>query len=109
MRCYIVFIRKGPFSAPDQDEADSGGRLSRRRNFRSNLWRGTRESTPTPKADLDAPPVQQSQGKLGGTDARLHATHLLTGDLHHFGPLMNRPELACSIIVQTVTEFLAAL
>lgn len=37
------------------------------------------------------------------------ATHFLTGDLHHFGPLMNRPDVTGSIIVQTVAEFLAAL
>jgi hypothetical protein len=37
------------------------------------------------------------------------ATHFLTGDLHHFGPFMNRPDATCSIIVQTVAEFLAAL
>ncbi|MBI4537233.1 MAG: PIN domain-containing protein [candidate division NC10 bacterium] len=37
------------------------------------------------------------------------ATHFLTGDLQHFGPLMNRPDMACSIIIQTVAEFLAAL
>jgi predicted nucleic acid-binding protein len=37
------------------------------------------------------------------------ATHFLTGDMRHFGPLMNRPEAAYSIIVQTVGEFLASL
>jgi predicted nucleic acid-binding protein len=37
------------------------------------------------------------------------ATHFLTGDLQHFGPFMNHPNMACSIIVQTVAEFLAAL
>jgi len=37
------------------------------------------------------------------------ATHLLTGDLHHFGPFMNRPDATFSIIVQTVADFLAAL
>jgi hypothetical protein len=37
------------------------------------------------------------------------ATHFLTGDLHHFGPFMNQPDVACAIIVQTVAEFLAAL
>ncbi|MHC1727653.1 MAG: DNA-binding protein [Syntrophobacteraceae bacterium] len=36
-----------------------------------------------------------------------HATHFLTADLRHFGPFMNRPDAAFSIIVQTVTEFLA--
>jgi hypothetical protein len=37
------------------------------------------------------------------------ASHLLTGDLHHFGPLMNRPEVTFSIIVQTVADFLATV
>jgi predicted nucleic acid-binding protein len=37
------------------------------------------------------------------------ASHLLTGDLKDFGPLMNRPELTFGIIVQTVAEFLATL
>jgi len=33
------------------------------------------------------------------------ATHFLTGDLQHFAPLLNQPDLACSLIVQTVVEF----
>jgi predicted nucleic acid-binding protein len=37
------------------------------------------------------------------------ASHLLTGDLKDFGPLMNRPELTFGITVQTVAEFLAAI
>jgi predicted nucleic acid-binding protein len=37
------------------------------------------------------------------------ASHLLTGDLKDFGPLMNRPDLTFGIIVQTVAEFLAAI
>lgn len=37
------------------------------------------------------------------------ARHLLTGDLKHFGPLMNRPELSSGIIIETVGEFLANL
>jgi len=37
------------------------------------------------------------------------ATHFLTGDLHHFGPFMNRPDVTCSTVVQTVAQFLAAL
>jgi predicted nucleic acid-binding protein len=40
---------------------------------------------------------------------RCRATHLLTGDLRHFGPLMNRADLAGGIMIQTVAEFLAAL
>lgn len=37
------------------------------------------------------------------------ASHLLTGDLKDFGPIMNRPELSSGIIVQTVAEFLASI
>lgn len=37
------------------------------------------------------------------------ASHLLTGDLKDFGPIMNRPDLSFGIIVQTVAEFLATI
>lgn len=35
------------------------------------------------------------------------ATHLLTGDIRHFGPHMNRPRQTGGIVIQTVAEFLA--
>ena len=38
-----------------------------------------------------------------------HATHFLTGDLQHFGPFMNQPDATNSIVIQTVSEFLAGL
>jgi predicted nucleic acid-binding protein len=34
------------------------------------------------------------------------ATHLLTGDIRHFGRFMGMPELTCGIWVQTVADFL---
>lgn len=34
------------------------------------------------------------------------ATHLLTGDIRHFGRFMAMPELTCGIYVQTVADFL---
>jgi hypothetical protein len=37
------------------------------------------------------------------------ATHLLTGDLKHFGPHMNQPGKSGGIVIQTVAEFLASL
>ena len=37
------------------------------------------------------------------------ASHLLTGDLKHFGPFMGRPEQTCGIVIQTVASFLASL
>jgi hypothetical protein len=36
------------------------------------------------------------------------ATHLLTGDLKHFGPAMDKPHLSDGIVIQTVAEFLAS-
>ena len=36
------------------------------------------------------------------------ATHLLTGDLRHFGPHMNQPQATGGLIIQTVGEYLAA-
>ena len=37
------------------------------------------------------------------------ASHLLTGDLKHFGPLMNRPDETHGVHVQTIAEFLESL
>lgn len=37
------------------------------------------------------------------------ATHLLTGDIKHFGSFMNSPEETYSITIQSVAEFLDAL
>ena len=37
------------------------------------------------------------------------ATHLLTGDLKHFGPVMNKAHLSDGIVIQTVAEFLSSL
>ena len=37
------------------------------------------------------------------------ASHLLTGDLKHFGPLMERPKQTAGVVVQTVAAFLAFL
>ncbi|MBP7865749.1 MAG: DNA-binding protein [Acidobacteria bacterium] len=39
---------------------------------------------------------------------RFKATHLLTGDLRHFGPLINDPAKTCGVTVMTVAEFLKA-
>lgn len=41
--------------------------------------------------------------------ATCRATHLLTGDVKHFGPLMNRPDATFSIVVQSVNDFLSSL
>lgn len=38
-----------------------------------------------------------------------HATHLLTGDIRDFGPLMNQPKKTGGLIIQTVAQFLDKL
>ena len=37
------------------------------------------------------------------------ASHLLTGDVKHFGPMMNQPSKTRGIVVQTVAEFLESV
>ena len=37
------------------------------------------------------------------------ASHLLTGDLKHFGPHMNRPDASAGVIIQTVADYLSRL
>jgi predicted nucleic acid-binding protein len=63
-------------------------------------------------ADLSAPfpdGLPANDAVIFQAAVACRATHFLTGDLHHFGPFMNRPDMTRSIIVQTVAEFLAAL
>jgi len=59
------------------------------------------------------PTVQQIPIELPDKDQPIylaarsaHSTHLLTGDLRHFGPHMNQPEKSEGIVIQTVAEFL---
>lgn len=37
------------------------------------------------------------------------ATHLLTGDIRDFGPLMNQPKKTDGLVIQTVAQYLDAL
>jgi hypothetical protein len=37
------------------------------------------------------------------------ATHLLTGGIRDFGPLMNQPEQTGGLVIQTVGQFLGSL
>lgn len=37
------------------------------------------------------------------------ATHLLTGDIKDFGPLMNHPDRTDGLVIQTVAQFLDSL
>jgi len=37
------------------------------------------------------------------------ASHLLTGDIKDFGPMMNKPSLTGGVVIQTVSEFLEGI
>lgn len=37
------------------------------------------------------------------------ASHLLTGDLRHFGPFMGKPKQTYGVVIQTVAAFLASV
>jgi len=37
------------------------------------------------------------------------SSHLLTGDLRHFGRHMNRPQATAGVVIQTVAEYLRSL
>lgn len=56
---------------------------------------------PTGLVEKDQPIFQAALG--------CGASHLLTGDLRHFGPLMNRPDETLGVHVQTIAEFLESL
>lgn len=56
------------------------------------------------------PPVLPAKdGAIFRAAVSCNATHLLTGDMKHFGPLMNRPDESFNLIVQTVADFLTSL
>jgi len=59
-----------------------------------------RPDTPFPRGlvDKDRPIFQAALG--------WRASHLLTGDLRHFGPVMNQPANTHGVVVQTVADFL---
>lgn len=59
----------------------------------SNLVPGRAQLPPKDQLILDA--------ALG-----CHATHLLTGDIRHFGSLMNQPDATGRVVVQTVAAYL---
>lgn len=60
-------------------------------------------------AGASPPGLAQKDRPIFQAAAACDATHLLTGDLKDFGPLMNRPEQTSGIRIQTVSDFLDGL
>lgn len=71
----------------------------------SALVEGVRVVPPRPDRALPVElPAKDRPILQAALDCR--ATHLLTGDVTHFGPYMDRPQLVEGLLVQTVGEFL---
>ena len=60
-------------------------------------------------AGVSPPRLAQKDQPIFRAAAACKATHLLTGDLKDFGPLMNRPQETSGIRIQTVSDFLDGL
>lgn len=57
-------------------------------------------------AGVSPPGLAQKDRPIFQAAAACDATHLLTGDLRDFGPLMNRTDETSGIRIQTVSDFL---
>lgn len=62
---------------------------------------GDGEHCPLPLPSKDRPILEAAIAS--------RATHLLTGDLKHFGPYMNNSVVSAGVLIQTVAQFLASL
>ena len=62
-----------------------------------------------PASGASPPGLARKNRPIFQAAAACKATHLLTGDLKDFGPLMNRPEETPGIRIQTVSDFLDGL
>lgn len=67
----------------------------------------TKVPQPAPRKTLIDLPEKDRPIFLAAQAAQ--ATHLLTGDLQHFGPHMNRPRKSGGIVIQTTADYLASL
>jgi predicted nucleic acid-binding protein len=71
------------------------------------LERVSEAAQPAPRATPIDLPAKDQPIWLAALAAE--ATHLLTGDLKHFGPHMNKPETTGGVVIQTVADYLAGL
>jgi uncharacterized protein len=69
------------------------------------LEKVTEVPQPVPQQTLIDLPEKDQPIFLAAQAAK--ASHLLTGDLKHFGPHMNRPGDSGGIVIQTVADYLA--
>jgi predicted nucleic acid-binding protein len=64
---------------------------------------GVVSSVSGPTCPIDLP---EKDRPIFLTALKCRATHLLTGDVRHFGPLLNRPSETAGIAIMTVADYL---
>jgi predicted nucleic acid-binding protein len=110
----IELGKSGYFSLFTSDAAreEAGRNLVAKYPNAVNLFENLLDGINVLSADLSAPypkGLPPNDAVIFQAAVACHAPHLLTGDLRHFGSLMNRPDTTNGIIVQTVSEFLTTL
>ncbi|HSH70307.1 MAG TPA: PIN domain-containing protein [Deferrisomatales bacterium] len=103
----------GPWELVTSGLAEAEARRNLSRKYPAALerleevLRGVRRVSPPPPHECPVPLEEKDRPILHAAIVA-QASHLLTGDLKHFGPHMNRPEQTGGITIQTVGSFLEA-
>lgn len=104
---------EGPWALVTSDLAAEEARRNLGRKYPTHLGRleemllGITRLSPPPPHECPVPLVEKDRPILHAAIAA-QATHLLTGDIKHFGPYMNNPEQTGGVTIVTVADFLEA-
>jgi predicted nucleic acid-binding protein len=104
---------EGPWALVTSDLAAEEARRNLGRRYPTHLGRfeemllGIPRVSPPLPHECPVPLVEKDRPILHAAIAA-QATHLLTGDIKHFGPHMNSPEQTAGVTIQTVGSFLDA-
>lgn len=104
---------EGPWEVVTSDLAAAEAQRNLGRKYPAHLGRleemllGIPRVSPPLPHECPVPLVEKDRPILHAAIAA-RATHLLTGDIKHFGPHMNSPEQTAGVTIQTVGSFLDA-
>lgn len=104
---------EGPWALVTSDLAAEEARRNLGRKYPTALarleevLRGVRRVSPPPPHECPVPLEKKDRPILHAAIVA-QATHLLTGDIKHFGPYMSKPEQTGGVTIVTVARFLEA-
>jgi len=104
---------EGPWALVTSDLAAEEARRNLGRRYPAHLGRleelllGIPHISPPLPHECPVPLVEKDRPILHAA-ITARATHLLTGDIKHFGPHMNCPEQTGGMMIQTIGDFLEA-